>query len=102
MSLRVLVHRQSCSSESHGAFLTTSGNLLQWVALSGGNEDWSTTSFDCVKKTRKRHAVREMEVGPSKPPCRGRFQTAISCCGPMTAVVNVMVKRRDSDHVMCG
>jgi len=35
----------------------------------------------CVKKTRKRHAVRKMKVGPSKPPCRGRLQTAISCFG---------------------
>ena len=35
-----------------------------------------------------------MRVDPSKPPCRGRFQTAISCYGPMAAVVNVMVKRR--------
>jgi hypothetical protein len=50
-----------------------------------------------------RHAVREMRVGPSKPPCRGRFQTAISCYGPMAAVVNVMVKRRGIfDHVMWG
>jgi len=23
----------------------------------------------CVKKTRKRHAVRKMKVGPSEPPC---------------------------------
>jgi hypothetical protein len=42
-----------------------------------------------------------MKVGPSEPPCRRRLQTAISCCGPKTAVVNVMVKRRDrrSRHV---
>ena len=33
----------------------------------------------CVKKTRKRHAVRKMKVGPSEPPCRGRLQTAVSC-----------------------
>ena len=38
--------------------------------------------------------MREMKVDPSKPPCRGRLQTAISCYGPMAAVVNVMVKRR--------
>src|SRR5262245_29273806 len=25
----------------------------------------------CIKKTRKRHAVREMRVDPSKPPCTG-------------------------------
>src|SRR6516225_11042065 len=35
----------------------------------------------CVKKTRKRHAVRKMKEGPSEPPCRGRLQTAISCFG---------------------
>jgi len=33
----------------------------------------------CVKKTRERHAVRKMKVGPSEPPCRGRLQTAVSC-----------------------
>jgi hypothetical protein len=33
----------------------------------------------CVKKTRKRHAVRKMKAGPSEPPCRGRLQTAVSC-----------------------
>src|SRR5215472_19345179 len=34
-------------------------------------------------------------------PCRRRLQTAISCFGPKTAVVNVMVKRRGerSRHV---
>jgi hypothetical protein len=32
-------------------------------------------------KTQKRRAVSEMKVGPSKPPCRGRLQTAISCFG---------------------
>jgi hypothetical protein len=37
---------------------------------------------DCVKKTRKRHAVRKMKVGPSEPPCRRRLQTALSCFGP--------------------
>jgi hypothetical protein len=35
----------------------------------------------CVKKTRKRHAVREMKEGPSEPPCRRRLQTATSCFG---------------------
>jgi hypothetical protein len=35
----------------------------------------------CVKKTRKRHAVREMKVDPSKSPCRRRLQTAMSCFG---------------------
>ena len=35
----------------------------------------------CVKKTRERHAVREMKEDPSEPSCRGRLQTAISCFG---------------------
>jgi hypothetical protein len=33
----------------------------------------------CVKKTRKRHALRKMEVDPPESPCRGRLQTAVSC-----------------------
>ena len=33
------------------------------------------------QKTRKRHAVREMEVDPSEPLCRRRLQTAMSCFG---------------------
>src|SRR5215471_10689405 len=42
-----------------------------------------------------------MKEGPSEPPCRRRLPTAISCFGPKTAVVNVMVKRRGvrSGHV---
>ena len=48
------------------------------------------------KKKRKLHAVREMRVGPSKPLCRERLQTATSCCGTMAMVVNVVVKRRGS------
>ena len=35
----------------------------------------------CVKKTRERHAVREMKEDPSEPSCRGRLQTATSCFG---------------------
>ena len=35
----------------------------------------------CVKKTRNRHAVRKMEVGPPEPSCRRRLQTALSCFG---------------------
>jgi hypothetical protein len=48
----------------------------------------------CVKKVCKHHAVREMKVDPSEPPCRGRLQTAISCFGCKVAVVNVMEKAR--------
>ena len=43
-----------------------------------------------------------MKVGPSEPLCRERLQTAIGCYGPMAAVVNAMVKRRDIDRVMWG
>jgi hypothetical protein len=64
--------------------------LAAWIERQYG------AALGCVKKTRNRHAVREMEVDPPEPPCRRRLQTAISCCGPMTMVVNVMVKRRDS------
>jgi hypothetical protein len=46
--------------------------------------------------------VRKMKVDPSKSPCRRRLQTAISCFGQKSAVVNVMVKRRGSDHVRYG
>jgi hypothetical protein len=56
----------------------------------------------CVKKMRECHAVREMKEGPSESPCRRRLQTAMSCFGPMAAVVNVMVKRRGNDCVMYG
>jgi hypothetical protein len=56
----------------------------------------------CVKKTRERHAVREMKEDPSEPSCRGRLQTAMSCSGRKATVVNVMVKRRDIDHVRYG
>ena len=35
----------------------------------------------CVKKARKRHAVRKMEVDPPKSLCRRRLQTAMSCFG---------------------
>src|SRR5271157_6148927 len=46
----------------------------------------------CVTKARKCRAVRKMKVGPSEPPCRGRLQTAISCSGRKSVVVNVMGK----------
>jgi len=55
-------------------------------------------ALGCAKKKKKErcklHAVREMRVGPSKPFCRERLQTATSCCGTMAMVVNVVVKRR--------
>jgi hypothetical protein len=43
-----------------------------------------------------------MREDPSEPPCRERFQTAISCYGPMAAVVNVMVKGVTILITSCG
>ncbi len=54
----------------------------------------------CVKKTRRRHAVRGMKEGPSESSCRRGLQTAVSCYGQNAAVVNVTVKRRaQTGHV---
>ena len=58
----------------------------KWPATPHGCKDASldpnvVRNWCCVKKTRKRHAVREMKVDPSKSPCRGRLQTTISCFG---------------------
>ena len=50
-----------------------------------------------VKKARIASCCARDEGGPLETPCRGRFQTAISCYGPMAAVVNVMVKSRGPD-----
>ena len=54
------------------------------------------------RRREERRAVREMRVGPSEPPCRGRFQTAVSCRGPMAVVVNVIGKGVAFDHVKWG
>jgi hypothetical protein len=48
--------------------------------LSGAIAD-QELMFDCVKKTRERHAVGEMRDGPSESPCGRRLQTAMSCFG---------------------
>jgi len=53
------------------------------------------------RRREQRRAVREMREDPSEPPCRGRFQTAVSCYGPMAGVVNVMVKRRGNLITSC-
>jgi hypothetical protein len=49
----------------------------------GSNETPGATAdrWCCVKKVRKRHAVREMKEDPSEPLCRRRLQTAMSCFG---------------------
>src|SRR6516164_8978858 len=55
---------------------------LPWGGTSRMNRDIQSGSVGgCVKKTRNRHAVRKMEVGPPKPSCRRRLQTALSCFG---------------------
>ena len=46
-----------------------------------GNSARTVLCGGCVKKARKRHAVRKMEVDPSKSLCRRRLQTAMSCFG---------------------
>ena len=43
-----------------------------------------------------------MKEDSSEPPCWGSLQTAVSCFGRKVRVVNVMVKRRDNDHVRYG
>ena len=59
-----------------------------WLANAKGlarpelrQNDFGGVLGGCVKKTRKRSAVRKMKVGPSEPSCRGRLQTAMSCSG---------------------
>jgi hypothetical protein len=54
------------------------------IKFLGGNvkiEGRQNPRWCCVKKVRKRHAVREMKEDPSEPPCRRRLQTAMSCFG---------------------
>jgi len=62
--------------EDAGLFGRTSEALLGGDALAS-----ELTGGGCGKKTRERHAVREMEVDPSKSLCRRRLQTAMSCFG---------------------
>ena len=57
---------------------------------------------DCVKKTRKRHAVRKMKEGPSKPSCRGGLQTAISCFGQKPWWLTLWSKGVPLEHVRYG
>src|SRR5208282_6783982 len=55
--------------------------VVQGGAASVVKQSGLVTFEGCVKKTRERHAVREMEVDPSKSLCRRRLQTAMSCFG---------------------
>jgi hypothetical protein len=60
----------------------------------------------CNRKSRNGNpspkARRACALSQPEPLCRERLQTAIGCYGPMAAVVNAMVKRRDLDRVMWG
>jgi hypothetical protein len=47
-------------------------------------------------KKRELLAIRKMRVGPSESPCRGRLQTATSCCSRTAVVVNVVAKKHGS------
>jgi hypothetical protein len=51
------------------------------AALGSGLESyrWEVERRRCVKKTRKRHAVRKMKVGPSESPVGGGFKLPGSC-----------------------
>ena len=53
--------------------------LLEQAEAADAEED-AGYGRDCVMKTRKRHAVRKMEVDPPEPSCRRGLQTAVSCC----------------------
>ena len=61
----------------------------------------SKCSTGLCQKTRIASCCARDEGGAFEAARRGGFKTAISCYGPiLSAVVNVMVKRRDSDHVI--
>jgi hypothetical protein len=74
------------------------GGCVRRIGAENRSKVWGAT---VSRRREQRHAVREVRVDASKPPCRGRFQTAISCYGLRAAVVNVMVKRHGirSRHV---
>ena len=52
---------------------------------------------DCVKKARKRCAVREMKEDPSEPLCRTRLQTAMSCFGRSTSLASGIIPTLNHD-----
>jgi hypothetical protein len=57
-----------------GPSKSTVRGRLQTTASCDGKGPW----WCCVKKTRERHALREIKEDPSEPSCRGRLQTATS------------------------
>jgi hypothetical protein len=58
------VIRQRCANET----TCPTHHNVRATAERGGS------GWCCVKKTRKRHAVREMKDDPSEPSCRGGFK----------------------------
>jgi len=70
---------------AHGRPITLDGHRLPRLyrapILPNQHHSGKNIPGRCVTTTRKRHAVREMEEGPPRPPCRGRPQTAMSCFG---------------------
>ena len=72
-----------------------SGADCSVVAMKRGNFRGAKGAGHLVSRSRfKRRAVQKMKEDPSESPCRGRLQTATSCCGQTAVVVNVVVKRR--------
>jgi len=65
---------------------------LKRISSPGAMASWGLVGL--CQEDGKPSCCTKDEGDPSEPPpCRGRLQTAISCYGPMAAVVNVMVKR---------
>jgi len=57
--------------------------LRNSTGLVHGWTDVAVPRMACAKNVLEEHdAVSEMKVGPSKPGCRIRFQTAVSCFSP--------------------
>ena len=50
------------------------GGVLKIRWEPGTQTGYSGEGYNYVKKTRNRHAVRKMKVGPSKPPVGGGFK----------------------------
>jgi hypothetical protein len=72
------------------------------VVVKQGNSCGAKGVGHLVSRSRpNRRAVQKMKEGPSESPCRGRLQTAASCCGRTAVVVNVVVKRRGIMTASC-
>src|SRR5712671_979541 len=78
-------------NESFAVFDKTTGAIAAGFPKAG-NTLWNGFGGVVSRMREKRNAVPEMKGDPSKPACRRGFQTAVSCCGSMTVVVNVTEK----------